>query len=109
MDNPTIIVTWEPKKYKYWGAFAVLDAQIGMPIRIKGAGFKPKTKVKLTICEKDTTIGTAEINACGAFEFHGSLPAVPTGPASVKAWYDNNCLAYYPLDVYKELPYPPKI
>jgi len=109
MDNPTIIVTWEPKKYKYLGSFAVVDAEIGMPLRIKGAGFKPKDKIKVTICEKDTLVGYAETNACGAFEIHVALPAVATGPASVKAWVGDNCKAYYPLDVYKVLPSPPKL
>ena len=109
MDNPTIIVTWEPEKYKYLGSFAVVDAEIGMPLRIKGAGFQPKNKLKITICGHDTLIGNAVANACGAFEIHVTLPSVPTGPASVKAWVGSNCKAYYPVDVYISLPFPPKI
>lgn len=108
MDNPTIVVTWEPKHFPYYGSFAVLDAQPRKPIRIKGAGFKPREVVRLTVCEKDTKIGEARVNACGAFEFHGLLPAVPLGVASVKAWTGKTVKAFWPLDIVKELPRPPK-
>jgi hypothetical protein len=108
MDNPTIVVTWEPKKFPFYGSFAVLDAQAQMPIRIKGAGFKPEDAIKVTICEKDTAIGKAIANKCGAFEVHTTIPALPLGVVSVKAWVGENCKAYWPLDIVKELPNPPK-
>ena len=108
MDNPTIVVTWEPKYFPFYGSFAVLDAQPQKPIRIKGAGFNPKEQVRVTICEKDTIIGEAVVNKCGAFEIHANLPALPVGVVSVKAWVGKVVKAFWPLDIVKELPKPPK-
>ncbi len=107
--NQTIVVTWEPKKYSFYGCFAVLDAQREMPVRIKGAGFKPKEKVNLTACERDIPVGTATANECGAFELHVKLPAgLPLGVISVKAWVEKELKAVWPLDIVKELPPLPK-
>jgi hypothetical protein len=110
--NQSIVVTWEPKKYPFYGCFAVVEAQQGMPVRIKGAGFNPKEQVKITACEKDIPIGTATANACGAFEMHANLPAsLPLGVISVKAWVGGVgevLKAVWPLDIVKELPPFPK-
>lgn len=108
--NQTIVVTWEPKKYPFYGCFATLDAQQGMLVRIKGAGFNPKDKVRVTACEKDIPVGTAIANTCGAFELHVNLPAgLPLGVISVKAWVGEVLKAVWPLDVVKELPAFPKV
>ena len=107
--NQTIVVTWEPKKYLFYGLFAILDAQPGMPVRIKGAGFNPKDQVKITACEKNIPIGTATANVCGAFELHVNLPALPLGVISVKAWVGEVIKAVWPLDIVKELPLFPKV
>ncbi len=106
--NQTIVITWEPKKYPFYGCFAVLDAQQGMPVRIKGAGFNPKDQVRITACEKDIPVGTATANACGAFELHVNLPSLPLGVISVKAWVGEVLKAVWPLDVVKELPPSPR-
>ncbi len=107
--NPTIVVSWEPKKYGFYGCFAILDAQAKMPVRIKGGGFRPQEKVKITACEKDIFIGTAVTNACGAFELHVNLPAaLPLGVISVKAWAEDGLKAVWPLDIVRRLPSPPK-
>lgn len=107
--NPTIVVTWEPKKYGFWGCFAVLDAEYGMPVRIKGAGFYPKERIIITACEKDIPVAKVVANACGAFEVHAPLPAgLPIGVISVNAWSKPGLRASWPLDIVKKLPQPPK-
>jgi hypothetical protein len=109
--NPTIVISWEPKKYGVYGCFAILDAQPKMPVRIKGAGFAPRSVVKITACEKDIFVAEAKVNACGAFEVHVNLPStLPIGVISVKAWAGGEKLvAVWPLDVVKELPPLPKM
>jgi hypothetical protein len=107
--NQTIVVTWEPRKYPFYGCFAVLDAQQGMPVRIKGAGFNPKDQIRITACEKDLPVGMAVANLCGAFELHVNLPVgLPIGVISVKAWVGDLLKAVWPLDIVKELPPFPK-
>jgi hypothetical protein len=107
--NPTIVVSWEPKEYRVYGCFAVLDAQAKMPVRIKGAGFNPKEGIKITACEKDIFVAEAKTNACGAFEVHVNLPAaLPFGVISVKAWVGKVLKAVWPLDIVEKLPPLPK-
>jgi hypothetical protein len=107
--NPTIVVSWEPKKYGIYGCFAVLDAKAKMPVRIKGAGFRPNDGVKITACEKDIFVAEAKTNACGAFEVHVNLPAaLPIDVISIKAWTSEGLMAVWPLDIVKELPRIPK-
>ena len=108
MAHPTIVVSWEPKDFPFWGCFAVLDVQAEKPIRIKGSGFTPEDKVKVTICEKDKKLGDAVANKCGAFEIHTNVPALPLGVVSVKAWVNGVIIATWPVDIVKELPRPPK-
>jgi len=107
--NPTIVVTWEPKSNPFYGAFAVVDVLASKPIRVKGAGFEPKAKIKLTICEKDEVIGEASANACGAFETIAILPALLPGVVSVKALVKGKIQAAWPLDIVRKMPKPPKL
>jgi hypothetical protein len=103
--NPTIVVTWEPRKYQFWGCFAVLDALPKMPVRIKGAGFNPREVVEITACEKNIPVAKAKVNACGAFEVHANLPAaLPIGVISIKAWVEKKLRAVWPLDIMEKLP-----
>jgi len=108
MAHPQIVVSWEPKYFPFWGCFAVLDVQPEKPIRIKGSGFEPKDKVKVTICDLDKALGEAVANKCGAFEIHTNVPALPLGVVSVKAWVGKVIKATWPVDIVKELPRPPK-
>jgi hypothetical protein len=106
-DNPTIVVTWSPKYFPFWGSFAVLDVQAGKPIRIKGAGFAPRAQVDIKICEKNTLLGSATANICGAFELQANLPPLPLGVVSVKAYIGKTLHAVWPLDIVAEQPVPP--
>lgn len=108
-ENPTIVVSWEPKEYRLFGCFGVLDAKPEMPVRIKGAGFAPRSVVKITACEKDIPVADANVNSCGAFEVHTKLPAgLSMGAISVKAWAGEKIMAVWPLDVVRELPPVPR-
>jgi hypothetical protein len=108
MDNPTIVVSLSPEYHPASSPFATIEALAEKPIRVKGAGFKPKDQIKVTICEKDLLIGEAVANSCGAFQIHKPLPPVGFGVFSVKAWVGKDCKAYWPLDVIKEWKIPPK-
>ena len=61
-----------------------------MPIRIKGAGFNPGDVVLITICVDDTVLTEALANDCGAFEVFATVPGLPLGVVSIKAWVDLN-------------------
>ncbi len=101
-DNPTIVVTWDPEKYGYWGYFATVDVQLGMLIRIKGAGFNYRDTVVLNICGK-WDLGSVVVNECGAFVLNTQIPndqglySLPVW--SVKAWVNNKLKAVWPVDI----------
>jgi hypothetical protein len=105
--NPTIVVTWDREKYPFYYCFTVVEAMREMRIRIKGAGFKYKDKITITICEKDEKIAKVVANPCGAFEVSAVIPpGIPSGPVSVKAWVSEQIHASWPLDIVEKLPSP---
>jgi 5-hydroxyisourate hydrolase-like protein (transthyretin family) len=63
-----------------------------MAITIRGAGFDVGGTVRISICEQNISLGTALVNACGAFEMNATLPATlnPGTVVSVKGWIDAN-------------------
>ena len=107
-QNPTIVVTWDPKEFTYLANFPAVEAKSPMHIRIKGAGFDPKESVVITICEKNTEIGKTVANSCGAFVTSAALPSgLPVGVISVKAMAKETIIrAAWPLDIVKELQLP---
>jgi hypothetical protein len=87
-----IVVTWFPSIGGGYSAFAAVEAQPGMPVRITGAGFLPDQLVVITVCEQNRVLGVATANSCGAFQTFGLLPSdlVAGSMVSVKAWVDLN-------------------
>jgi hypothetical protein len=115
--NPTIVVSWDRNQQPYgkWGCFAVVAVKPEMPVVIKGAGFNTKEKVRITFCfnGKESELGIAEPNLCGAFDLITKVPALtlkpvspppPPNPASVKAWVGTELMAVWPLNVVGVLP-----
>jgi hypothetical protein len=108
--NPTIVVTWLGTEYGRQTCFAVVEVKQQQRVRIKGAGFIPRQKVKLTICEADAPLTEVvpTANKCGAFVVNGVIPAAaPVGQVvSVKAWdaATNKLLAVWPLDIVQRIP-----
>jgi hypothetical protein len=86
------VVTWFPGISGGYSAFAAVEAQPSMPVRIKGAGFLPGEVVVLTVCEQNTVLAVVTANSCGAFQTYGILPSdLAVGSViSVNAWVDLN-------------------
>jgi len=86
-----------------------------MPICIKGAGFDPGDLVLITICEDDSVLTEAIANDCGAFEVFATVPGLPLGVVSVKAWVDldgdgsyekGEMQAVWPVDIVEYIEWP---
>jgi hypothetical protein len=77
-----------------------------MPIRIKGAGFNPGDFVLITICEDDTILTEAIANDCGAFEVFASVPPLPFGVVSIKAWVTEVIEAVWPVNIVESIEWP---
>ena len=106
-QNPTIVVTWDPKEFGYLANYGAVEAKSPMQIRVKGAGFDSRESVVITICEKNTEIGKATANSCGAFVESIKLPSgLPVGVISVKAMANETIRAAWPLDIVAELQLP---
>jgi hypothetical protein len=106
-QNPTIVVTWDPGEFGYLANYGTVEAKSPMRIRVKGAGFDSKESVVITICEKNTVIGKAAANPCGAFVTIAKLPSgLPVGVISVKAMGKETIRAAWPLDIVAELQLP---
>ncbi len=106
-----IVVTWNPNHPFFTGhtgycSFTTVEVEPYMPIRIKGAGFNPDDVILLTICENDTILAEAIANDCGAFEVFATVPVLPLGVVSIKAWVNDVMEAVWPVNIVEYIEWP---